>query len=90
MTEIKFYVKKPIAIQALQFLTENVSEVCAFIGDFPHKYIAQEQMLIISTLEGDHLVRHGDYVVRGVYGEYYPVKPTIFEETYEQVPNENI
>lgn len=83
MSKIKSYVKKPIPIQALQFDGNNISEIIAFIGDFPHKYVANENVFIISTLEGDHLVRHGDYVVRGVYDEYYPVKPTIFEETYE-------
>lgn len=85
MQEVKSYVKKPIPIKAMQFLGENISEIILFLGDFPHKYIASEGIFIISTLEGDHIVRHGDYVVRGVYDEYYPVKPTIFEETYEQV-----
>lgn len=85
MNNVKNYVKKPIEIQALQYLTDNIGEVCAFIKDFPYRVVPTEQMIIISTLEGDHLVRHGDYVVRGAYGEYYPVKPTIFEETYQMV-----
>jgi hypothetical protein len=44
-------------------------------------------LIIISTLEGEHLVRHGDYVIKGVYDEFYPCKPTIFEETYKEVTN---
>lgn len=39
--------------------------------------------LLIETLEGTMLARQGDYIVRGVRGECYPVKPDIFEEIYE-------
>ena len=42
--------------------------------------------MIISTLEGLHWVDLGDYVIRGVKGEFYPCKPDIFEATYEPVP----
>lgn len=38
---------------------------------------------IIHTLEGDHLARIGDYIIKGVKGEQYPIKPEIFRETYE-------
>ena len=41
--------------------------------------------MIISTLEGLHWVDLGDYVIRGVAGEFYPCKPDIFEKTYEKV-----
>lgn len=40
---------------------------------------------IIHTLEGDHHASVGDYIIRGVRGEYYPIKPDIFKETYEIV-----
>lgn len=40
--------------------------------------------LLISTLEGVMLVTPGDFVIRGVQGEFYPCKPDIFEETYDQ------
>ncbi|MDN6798136.1 MAG: hypothetical protein L0L50_02335 [Propionibacterium sp.] len=39
--------------------------------------------LIIRTLEGDMRVAPGDYVIRGVRGEFYPCKPDIFAATYE-------
>jgi hypothetical protein len=39
----------------------------------------------IGTLEGQHRVSYGDYIIRGVKGEYYPCKPDIFEATYEAV-----
>lgn len=39
--------------------------------------------LVIATLEGEMYVSPGDYVIRGVYGDFYPCKPEIFKETYE-------
>ena len=41
--------------------------------------------LIISTLEGLHWADPGDYIIRGVRGEFYPCKPDIFEATYERM-----
>ena len=41
--------------------------------------------LVIKTLEGEHLANIGDYIIRGVHGEFYPCKPDIFRETYEKV-----
>lgn len=41
--------------------------------------------LTIPTLEGDYIARHGDWIIKGVKGEFYPCKPDIFEETYERV-----
>lgn len=41
--------------------------------------------LTIPTLEGDHIARHGDWIIKGVKGEFYPCKPDIFAATYEQV-----
>jgi hypothetical protein len=40
----------------------------------------------IDTLEGGHIVCPGDWIIRGIRGEHYPVKPDIFEATYEEVP----
>lgn len=42
--------------------------------------------LMIRTLEGDMAVDLGDWVIRGVNGEFYPCKPDIFEKTYEERP----
>lgn len=41
--------------------------------------------LTIPTLEGDHIAKHGDWIIKGVKGEFYPCKPDIFEATYEPV-----
>lgn len=41
--------------------------------------------LSIATLEGAHWVTPGDWVIKGVHGEFYPCKPDIFAKTYEAV-----
>ena len=45
---------------------------------------------IINTLEGEMKAKYGDYLVRGIEGEYYPVKKSIFEKSYEEVKDEKI
>ena len=41
--------------------------------------------MVIATLEGGHWVDVGDWIIRGVHGEFYPCKPGIFAKTYEPV-----
>ena len=41
--------------------------------------------LIISTLEGLHWADPGDWIIRGVQGEFYPIKPNVFADSYEEV-----
>ncbi|WP_343466493.1 hypothetical protein AAI421_18325 [Rhodococcus aetherivorans] len=41
--------------------------------------------LVIRTLEGDMKAEYGDYVIRGLAGEFYPCKPDIFAATYDEV-----
>lgn len=47
-------------------------------------------MLMIRTLEGDMKVGLGDWVIRGVKGEFYPCKPDIFEQTYELITKQDL
>lgn len=79
--------KKPIVIEAIQFVGTNMEEVGAFIGNFPHKCYPFEELIIITTLEGEHIVRIGDYVIKGAYEEFYPCKPDIFKGTYDSIEN---
>lgn len=44
--------------------------------------------IAIETLEGEMIASPGDYIIRGVQGEFYPCKPDIFEATYEKVDDE--
>lgn len=77
-----FFKKKPVTIEARQY-TRNGIEAEAVA-----KWSGGDQTddgLIIHTLEGDHLANYGDWIIKGVKGEFYPIKPDIFEATYEKV-----
>lgn len=83
---MKRYVKKPIAIEAMQLTNESIQDVVDWIhGADTRAYWAGENNIVIETLEGDMLAREGDYVIRGIRGEFYSCKQDIFEETYEEV-----
>lgn len=84
------YRKKPVVIEAVQFDGTNRREVLSFIypGMSDDALRGAEVMalpVVIGTLEGDMTVSPGDYVIRGVQGEFYPCKPDIFAATYEEV-----
>lgn len=77
---MKRYRKKPVEIEAVQWKGTNASEVFAFAkGKVKRAGLA----LSIQTLEGLMFASLGDYIIKGVKGEFYPCKPDIFEETYE-------
>lgn len=77
------YRKKPVVIEAIKWTGTNVEEICAFIGkDVYHWLVSGE--LYIETLEGTHHASIGDYIIKGVQGEFYPCKPDIFEQTYDR------
>ena len=79
--------KKPVEIEAMQFTEESKNQVFNWITCNRHADFDGEgkPTLIIGTLEGDHLAKLGDWIIRGVAGEFYPCKPDIFEATYEAV-----
>lgn len=78
--------KKPVTIECVKWDGENIEEIKSFAG---YAYIGGEndsdKKLVISTLEGDMLASVGDYIIKGVKGEFYPCKPDIFENTYDIV-----
>jgi hypothetical protein len=89
------YRKKPVVIEAMQWDGENTKEILQFMGqkvEIKNKrtYEIWQLSLVkngwrITTLEGGHIATVGDYIIKGVHGEFYPCKPDIFEETYESV-----
>ena len=80
-TEVKKYRKKPVVIEAIRFTT-----VEALKKIFPDAKIVEiAGNIYVRTLECDMKISGGDYIIKGVKGEYYPCKPDIFEETYERV-----
>ena len=97
---VKRYRKKPVVIKAVQLSWANWGDVCDFLGgivsednpgrnteSFSHKCGEEAPFieLTIPTLEGDHTASHGDFIILGVANEFYPCKPEIFAETYEEV-----
>lgn len=86
--------KKPIVIEAMQLLRadenavrewieSNGGECMAWLPERGHGRMFAG--LLISTLEGQHEASYGDWIIRGIKGEFYPCKPDIFEATYEAV-----
>ena len=79
------FVKKPVEIEAVQWTGENLLEVLNFCSScFSYERNGQ-QVLTISTLEGNMNASHGDFIIKGVKGEFYACKPDIFEMTYDKV-----
>lgn len=78
------YRKKPVVVEAVKWTGENMAEICFFTGICGGELIKDNE-LYIKTLEGVHHASIGDYIIKGVNGEFYPCKPDIFEKTYEMV-----
>lgn len=83
------YRKKPVVIEAIVFTRDNFEEVVEFTNGTAHSLRIERRpdgkcTCIIPTLEGEHIANEGDYIIRGVKGEYYPCKPDIFKQTYEE------
>jgi hypothetical protein len=81
------YRKKPVVIEALYYDGVNLKDVADFMGvSLPPQY---EDLIgtpiFIPTLEGVMRADVGDFIIKGVNGEFYPCKPDIFAKTYEKV-----
>lgn len=76
------YKKKPVVVEAIQFNVDNLDEVRDFVGD---KFQKDEAGYYIQTLEGNMFVHKGDFIIKGIKGEFYPCEQNIFRETYEPV-----
>lgn len=91
MTEPSKFRKKPVVIDAIQFTEDADRNDDRESGLFPwlddagldYWYDDQYGQIVIPTLEGDMHASVGDWIIRGVQGEFYPCKPDIFEATYE-------
>lgn len=89
------YVKKSVVVEAVQYDNLNKKDIEQFVG----KELKQELFsdsayevgmgapifsLTIPTLEGEMKALPGDYIIKGVNGEFYPCKPDIFKKTYRE------
>ena len=77
------YRKLPVVIQAIRWSGDNYSNVCDFMEDKNHSYHERLSDLRIFTEEGPLKATIGDYIIKGIKGEFYPCKHDIFEKTYE-------
>lgn len=87
------YKKKPVVIDAIQWNGLNLEQIKGFVGESLIYNIldtawevgkgAPHVFMKIHTLEGNMEVNKGDFIIKGVNGEYYPCKPDIFAKTYE-------
>ena len=80
--------KKPAVIDAIQYHGHDRSrnELHEWLRDFGAAFPLDSDAdgaIVIPTLEGQHIASPGDWIIRGVKGEYYPCKPDIFAATYE-------
>ena len=79
--------KKPVVIEFVRYDGKNEHKVTAFVGTYlniqQEHYASEVVEIHIKTLEGWMRVSVGDYVIKGVNGEFYPCKPDIFEKTYD-------
>ena len=81
--------KKPVVIEAFQ-LPARDEEVSAAFHDwcdaagFTKWESGRDQTMIVHTLEGPLVGSPGDWIIKGVKGEFYPCKPDVFEATYEE------
>jgi hypothetical protein len=81
----KKYKKKPVVIEAVRWTGSNFSEIKKFMGDTVIAFNEQSLKISVKTLEGVITASPNDYIIKGIAGEFYPCKPKIFEETYEEV-----
>ena len=90
--EMKKYRKKPVVIEAVP--VPSKAEECYAIRDNLRAQGADidlcqdQQGMAIKTLEGTMIASCGDYIIKGIQGEFYPCKPDIFEATYDEVKND--
>ena len=83
------YRKKPVVIEAIKWTGNNFNEIKEFAGENV-KMLSSNELAVITLEDGMfekpiHIASIGDYIIKGVQGEFYFCKPNIFDETYEQV-----
>lgn len=77
------YRKKPVEVEAIQYTGRNITDIHNFVRK--HLFRDIDRNLSIQTLEGTMKATPGDWIIKGVNGEFYPCKPDIFKKTYESV-----
>lgn len=84
------YRKKPVVIEAEQFTGDHLGPLISEAIKGADAYVEANGALIIRTLEGNMLANDGDWIIKGVKGEFYPCKPDIFAKTYDEVRTDGL
>ena len=81
------FCKRPVVIEAMRLESGSVGDVLDWVGKSMTRTAVfnGDGTVTIETLEGDMLASIGDWIIKGVQGEFYPCKPDIFDATYEAV-----
>ena len=79
---IKTFVKNPIKVQAIQYIGNNYDEISSFTNSNTFQY---DEKVVIKTHAGYRYIEKGDWIIRGVNGQFGLCKPDIFEKTYKEV-----
>lgn len=79
---VKRYRKKPVIVEAIQWNGQNHAEIEGWSG---RRVTCGRLWATIETNEGEMLGEIGDWIIRGVKGEFYPCKPDVFAMTYKEV-----
>ena len=82
--------KKPVEVEVMQFTDlESAEDIEIWAYKKAYYYVENHvQLLMIETLEGKMIANVGDYIIKGVHGEFYPCKPDVFHKTYELLEEE--
>lgn len=79
------YRKRPVEIEAVRWDGTNASEIELWAGEAYETWLPSTEQIEIRTLEGPLTASKGDWIIRGVKGEFYPCKPDIFVATYDAI-----
>lgn len=83
-TSPRKYRKRPVVVAAWQLARDNADDILAWISAAGYSAARVDRGAVnIKTLEGVMRADVGDWIIRGVNGEFYPCKPDIFAKTYE-------
>lgn len=85
---VKKYKTKPCEIEAIKWTGDNFEEIAKFTNYKAYMelmYSSMKKELIIKTLEGDMMATVGDYIIKGLRGEFYSCKPDVFHKKYEEI-----
>mgnify|MGYP007102730358 CR=1 FL=1 len=78
------YRKKPVVVEAVRWTGENREEIIDFCEE-NDLWSSDRKVLFINGIEDIMYAGIGDYIIKGVNGEFYPCKPDAFAKTYERV-----